>query len=256
MTHPTAIVTGGTRGIGLSIARRLLDDGLRVIVNGVRADADVDAVLHELARRGPVEYVSADVGDPDGRERIVEATRRAFGRVDVLVNNAGITSPGRNDMLDVNDADFDHVMAVNLKGPFLLTQAVARLMIGQSESEPSFRGCIINVSSVSAELVSTNRAEYCISKAGVSMASKLWATRLADHRIDVYEVRPGVIDTDMTAPVREEYDRRIEQGLTLQRRWGSPDDVAAAVSLLAAGALPYATGQVLTIDGGLSMPRL
>lgn len=256
MTLRTALVTGGTRGIGRGIARRLLDDGLQVVVNGVRAEADVASVLEELRQRGRVEYVAGDVGDPDGRAHIVEQTLDAFGRIDVLVNNAGITSPGRNDMLEVAEADFDRVVAVNLKGPYLLTQAVAAQMIEQAHTEPSFRGCIINVSSISAELVSINRAEYCISKAGVSMATKLWATRLADHHIDVYEIRPGVVDTDMTAPVKEKYDRRIEEGLTLERRWGSPDDVGAAVSVLAAGALPYATGQVLNIDGGLTVPRL
>lgn len=256
MTVQTALVTGGTRGIGLGIARRLLDDGFQVAVNGVRAEVEVASVLGELREQGRVEYVAGDVGDPAGRAGIVQHTVDAFGRFDVLVNNAGITSPGRNDMLDVAEADFDRVLAVNLKGPFLLTQAVAARMIDQAHTEPSFRGCIINVSSISGELVSTNRSEYCISKAGIAMATKLWATRLADHRIDVYEIRPGVIDTDMTAPVKEVYDRRIEQGLTLEPRWGSPDDVGAAVSVLASGALPYATGQVLTIDGGLTVPRL
>jgi len=174
----------------------------------------------------------------------------------VLVNNAGITSPGRNDMLAVNEADFDTVMAVNLKGPFLLTQAVARRMIEQHEADPSFRGRIVNISSISAVLASTNRAEYCISKAGVSMATKLWASRLAEHDIDVYEVRPGVVESDMTVGVKAKYDDLIEHGLTLDKRWGTPDDVGRAVSALARGEIPYATGQVLTVDGGLTVPRL
>jgi NAD(P)-dependent dehydrogenase (short-subunit alcohol dehydrogenase family) len=159
-------------------------------------------------------------------------------------------------MLAANETDFDTVVAVNLKGPFLLTQSVALHMIEQHKTDPSFRGCIVNVSSVSAVLASTNRAEYCISKAGVSMATKLWASRLSEYGIDVYEVRPGIISTDMTAGVTEKYDSLIEHGLTLDKRWGTPDDVATVISVLARGDLPYATGQVLTVDGGLTVPRL
>ncbi len=256
MTEIAALVTGGSRGIGLGVTRRLLEDGYRVAVNGVRPAAEVESTLAELEELGEVLYVPGDVGDPSARDRILEATLAAFGRIDVLVNNAGITSPGRNDMLAANEADFDSVVAVNLKGPFLLTQSVAVHMIEVRETDPSFRGCIVNVSSISAVVASTDRAEYCISKAGVSMATKLWASRLAEHGIDVYEVRPGIISTDMTAEVREKYDDLIEHGLTLDKRWGTPDDVASVISLLARGDLPYATGQVLTIDGGLTVPRL
>ena len=256
MTETAALITGGSRGIGLGVARRLLEDGYRVAVNGVRYAAEVEPTLAELEALGEVLYVAGDVGDSAARDRIVEDTLAAFGRIDVLVNNAGITSPGRNDMLAANEADFDTVVAVNLKGPFLLTQSVALHMIEQQKTDPSFRGCIVNVSSVSAVLASTNRAEYCISKAGVSMATKLWASRLAEYGIDVYEVRPGIISTDMTAGVTEKYDSLIEHGLTLNKRWGTPDDVASAISVLARGDLPYATGQVLTIDGGLTVPRL
>ncbi len=256
MTAPVALVTGGARGIGLGISRRLLEDGYRVVANGVRSAEEVEPVIAELEALGDVMYVRGDVGDAQARDQLVTDTMAAFHRIDVLVNNAGITSPGRNDMLAVNEADFDTVMAVNLKGPFLLTQAVARHMIDQHETDSSFRGRIINISSISAVLASTNRAEYCISKAGVSMATKLWASRLAEHDIDVYEVRPGVVKSDMTAGVTEKYDRLIEHGLTLDKRWGTPEDVGAAVSALAAGRIPYATGQVLTIDGGLTVPRL
>ena len=254
MTAPTALVTGGTRGIGLGIARRLLEDGYRVAVNGVRPSAEIEPVLAELEALGEVTYAAGDVGDRDDREGIVAATIEAFDDIDLLVNNAGITA--RSDMLSGSEDDFDRVIAVNLKGPHLLTQAVAMLMIDRRETDPSFRGCIVNVSSISAELASTHRAEYCISKAGVSMATKLWASRLAEHGIDVYEVRPGIVSTDMTAEVKEKYDELIAQGLTLDRRWGTPDDVAAAVAALARGDVPYATGQVLTIDGGLMVPRL
>jgi NAD(P)-dependent dehydrogenase (short-subunit alcohol dehydrogenase family) len=212
--------------------------------------------MTELAALGTVTYLQGDVGDPDARAEIVAGALDAFGRIDLLVNNAGITSPGRADMLDVEEEGFDRVMAVNLKGPFFLTQAVAEEMIRRREADPGSRGCIINISSISAMLVSTNRAEYCISKAGVSMATALWATRLAPHGIDVYEVRPGVIRSDMTTPVEQRYDELFRQGLALEARWGTPEDVAGAVSVLARGDLPCATGQVITIDGGLTVPRL
>lgn len=256
MTGRVALVTGGARGIGLGITRRLLEDGWRVAANGVRSTTEVEPVMTGLAATGEAIYIPGDVGDPAARDDIVATVRAHFGRVDLLVNNAGITSPGRADMLDVKEADFDKVMAVNLKGPFLLTQAVARQMIEQPATDPAARGCIINISSISAVLASTNRAEYCISKAGVSMATRLWATRLAEYGIDVYEVRPGVIQSDMTAGVTDKYDELLRQGLALEARWGTPEDVAGAVSVLARGEIPYATGQVLTIDGGLTVPRL
>lgn len=249
-----AIVTGGGRGIGLGITRRLLTDGYHVAVNGVRPREAVAAVMDELG--GDAVYVQGDVADADARELLVSTAIETFGSIDALVNNAGITSPGRNDMLEVAEDDLDRVIAVNLKGPFLLTQAVAARMIDQRAADPGFRGCIVNISSISAVLVSTDRSEYCISKAGVSMASKLWAARLAEHGIDVYEVRPGVIRSDMTAPVTEKYDELFEDGLALEARWGTPEDVASVVSVLVRGQMPYATGQVLTIDGGLTVPRL
>lgn len=249
-----AIVTGGARGIGLGITRRLRDDGYRIAVSGTRPAEAVAGVMAELGDAAV--YVRGDVAHAAARARLVTTAIEAFGRVDALVNNAGITSPGRNDMLEVDEGDLDRVLDVNLKGPFLLTQAVAAHMIEQRSADPGFRGCIVNISSISAVLVSTNRSEYCISKAGVSMASKLWATRLAEYGIDVYEVMPGVIRSDMTEPVTEKYDRMFEDGLALDARWGTPEDVASAVSVLVRGELPYATGQVLTIDGGLMVPRL
>jgi NAD(P)-dependent dehydrogenase (short-subunit alcohol dehydrogenase family) len=256
MTGKVAVVTGGARGIGLGITRRLMEGGYSVAVNGVRSKAQVESVMKGLAAAGEAVYIQGDVADPTARDAIVAETLASFDRIDLLVNNAGITSPGRNDMLEVNDADFDAVMAVNLKGPFLLTQLVAGQMIDQRDADPGFRGCIVNISSISAVLASTNRAEYCISKAGVSMATKLWATRLAGHGIDVYEVRPGVIRSDMTAGVTEKYDELFEQGLALNKRWGTPEDVGTAVATLARGDIPYATGSVVTVDGGLTVPRL
>ena len=256
MTPGSALVTGGSRGIGLGIARRLLADGYRVVINGLRSPESVAGTLDDLSRFGDITYVAADVGRAEGRSHLVAETLKAVGRLDVLVNNAGITSPGRKDLLDVTEDDLDAVLAVNLKGPFLLTQSLARHMIGEHDSDPSFRGRIVNITSVSAAVVSPNRSEYCISKAGLSMTTLLWATRLAGHGIDVYEVRPGVIETDMTAPVAERYEALIRDGLTLERRFGTPEDVAAAVAVLVSGGLPYATGQILTIDGGLTVSRL
>ena len=252
----TALVTGGTRGIGLGIARRLLSDGYSVVVNGTRPAEAVGEVVESLSSIGEVTYVAADIGDAKSRQRLAEKTLTALGRLDVLVNNAGITSPGRKDMLEATEEGLDLVLAINLKGPFLLTQQLAQHMIEEGQRDPDYRGRIINITSISATVVSTNRAEYCISKAGLSMTTKLWAARLAEHGIDVFEVRPGVIRTDMTAPAAEKYDALIEDGLTLERRMGKPEDVASAISALAAGALPYATGQILTVDGGLTLDRL
>ena len=256
MTTRSALVTGGTRGIGLAIARRLLGDGYRVVINGTRPPAAVGAVVDELSKAGPVTYVAADVGKANDRERLVVETLADVGRLDVLINNAGITSPGRKDMIEATEDDLDVVLAVNLKGPFFLTQALAKHMIAARGADRDFRGRIVNVTSVSATVASTNRAEYCISKAGLSMTTMLWATRLADHGIDVFEVRPGVIRTGMTAPLAGKYESLIEAGLTLERRMGTPADIAAAVAVLAAGGLPYSTGQVLTVDGGLTVSRL
>lgn len=256
MTTRSALVTGGSRGIGLGIAERFLTDGYRVVINGLRTPGAVSDTLETLSRLGDVAYVSADVGTAEGRERLVSEALAAVDRLDVLINNAGITSPGRKDILEATEEDLDTVLSVNLKGPFLLTQSVARHMIEEHERDPAFRGRIVNITSISAALATPNRSEYCISKAGLSMTTLLWATRLAEYGIDVFEVRPGVIQTDMTAPVAEKYEALIENGLTLDRRFGMPEDVAAVVAALAAGDIPYSTGQIITVDGGLTVGRL
>jgi NAD(P)-dependent dehydrogenase (short-subunit alcohol dehydrogenase family) len=256
MTTRSALVTGGSRGIGLGIAERLLTDGYRVVINGLRDRDAVSGTLQELSLLGDVTYVVADVGTAEGRDHLAAETLTAVGRLDVLVNNAGITSPGRKDILEATEEDLDTVLAVNLKGPLLLTQIMARHMIGERASDPAFRGRIVNITSISAVLATPNRSEYCISKAGLSMTTMLWATRLAEYGIDVFEVRPGVIQTDMTAPVAEKYETLIKDGLTLERRFGMPEDVAAVVAALAAGDIPYSTGQIITVDGGLTVGRL
>ncbi len=226
-------------------------------INGVRDEAQVSDVLEALAKRGAeVVYCRGDVAVPDDRETIVDTVRARFGRLDVLVNNAGVAPNLRADILDATEESFDRVVGINLKGPYFLTQLVARWMVEQVKSDANFHGVIVNVSSVSATEASINRGDYCISKAGISMATQLWAHRLAEFGIAVYEIRPGIITTDMTAPVKEKYDRLFANGLTVENRWGEPEDVGRAVAMLARGELTYATGNVLHIDGGLTLRRL
>ena len=252
-----ALVTGGSRGIGLGIARCLAREHWDLAICGVRAAAEVDASFDDLRAGGSgVLYCQADVAVREDRERLVDAVRRHYGRLNLLVNNAGVAPLERKDILEATEASYERVMRTNLQGPYFLTQAVANWMIEQRKEAPGFDGCIVNVSSVSATMASINRGEYCISKAGIGMATKLWAVRLAEHGIPVYELRPGIILTDMTKGVKERYDRMIEGGLMLQARWGTPEDVGKAVAMLARGDLPYSTGQVVTVDGGLGVERL
>lgn len=252
-----ALVTGGTRGIGLGISRQLASDGFHLAVNGRRSEHEVEQALVELkSLGGEVLYCQADVADAAGRGKMVAEVRAKFGRLDVLVNNAGVAPDVRADLLDATPESFDRLISINLRGPYFLTQAVARWMIEQRQSDSAFSGVVVNVSSVSATLASVNRGDYCISKAGIAMATQLWATRLAEFGIQVYEVRPGVIRTDMTSGVTEKYDKLIAAGLTVEPRWGTPEDVGRAVGVLARGELAYATGNVIVVDGGLTLPRL
>ena len=251
-----ALVTGGTRGIGLGIARRLAADGFDLALCGVRSEREVEPVLGELrAVGGAVHYFQADVGDRSARAALVDGLR-ALGRLHVLVNNAGIAPSARADILDAGEEGFERLLRVNLQGPYFLTQAVARFMIEQKERDPAWAGAIVSVTSISATVASTNRGDYCVSKAGLAMASQLWALRLAEHGIPVYEVRPGIVRTDMTAGVTAKYDALIESGVVPQRRWGEPDDVGRVVAALARGDAPYSTGAVIVVDGGLTIPRL
>ena len=257
LDRQVALVTGGSRGIGLGIARALAGGGFRLAINGRRPASDVATAVVEFTRLGAdVLYVQADVADLATHGPMLRQVRERFGRLDVLVNNAGVAPEVRADILDASPESFDRLIAINLRGPYFLTQAAARWMVEQRRADGSFRGCVVNVSSVSAAVASTNRGDYCISKAGVAMATRLWAARLAEFGVDVYEVRPGVIATDMTAGVKAKYDALIADGLTLEKRWGTPEDVGRAVAALARGELPYATGQVLNIDGGMTIQRL
>jgi 3-oxoacyl-[acyl-carrier protein] reductase len=255
--QPVAIVTGGSRGIGRAIVERLAADGFAVVINFFSRRDAADEVARTIeAAGGSAHVVQADVGLAADRARLIQETLHHFGRIDVLVNNAGITSPGRKDLLEVTEESWDQVLGTNLKGPFFLAQAAAREMVRLSSSGAIQSGTIINVSSISAFAVSTNRADYCIAKAALQMMTWLFATRLADERIRVYEVCPGVIASDMTAPVQEKYDKLIAEGLSPIRRWGEPADVAAAVAMLAAGTLPFSTGERIHVDGGFHIRRL
>lgn len=255
--RPVALVTGASRGIGRAVAVALAHEGYAVVVNYATSRAAADEVVAEIESAGGRALpIGADVSCPADRQRLVSETCQALGRLDLLVNNAGITSPGRKDLLEVTEESWDRVFDVNLKGPFFLSQLAARAMIGQLEAEAIARGTIINVSSISAYAVSTNRAEYCLTKAALGMMTALFATRLAEHAIGVFEIRPGVIASDMTAPVRAEYDARIAQGLTPIRRWGEPQDVARAVVAIASGALSFSTGECINVDGGFHIRRL
>lgn len=256
-TKKAALVTGGTRGIGLGVALRLAQSGFNVAVNGRRPAEDVQDSLEQLKAQGAqVLYCRADIASTDDRLRMVDEVCDRFGRIDALVNNAGVAPDVRADLLDATEESFERLIRINLQGPYFLTQQVAKRMIDQPMSEEGMRGVVVNVSSVSATVASVNRGDYCISKAGVAMATQLWAARLAEFGVYVYEVRPGVIRTDMTAGVTEKYDRLIAEGLTVEPRWGTPDDVGRAVAVLACGGLSYATGNVILVDGGLTLPRL
>lgn len=247
-----AIVTGGARGIGLGIARALAADKWNLAIAGVRSAAEVGGVLAELESHGSrVHYVQADISDPEHRIRLLSAVIEQLGTPSALVNNAGRAPRVRADLLDAGEDSFEEILRTNLQGPYFLTQQVANAMIAGGTGHG-----IVFISSVSAEMASTNRGDYCISKAGLSMAAKLYALRLAPHGIPVYEVRPGIVATDMTAAVKDKYDQRIADGLIPDARWGTAEDVGRAVAALLRGDLPYATGTVLHIDGGLTIPKL
>ena len=252
-----ALITGGSRGIGLGIAESLAASGFDLAINGVREDNQVADALAGLIKQGAtVHYCRGDVASTSDRQAILDGVREQFGRLDVLVNNAGVAVAARVDLLEATEESYDRVMGINLKGPYFLTQLAARWMIEQRTVDATFNGVIVNISSVSATEASTNRGEYCISKAGIAMATQLWAHRLAEFGIPVYEVRPGIIHSDMSATVAEKYNRLIANGLTVENRWGEPEDVGRAVAMLARNELSYATGNVLKIDGGLTLRRL
>jgi 3-oxoacyl-[acyl-carrier protein] reductase len=256
-SRPVALVTGGTRGIGLGIARALAAVGWDLVLSGVRPAADVAPTLDALQLLGArVNYVPSDIARVDHRAALVEAIRARHGALNAVVNNAGRAPRVRADLLEATEESFEELVRTNLQGPYFLTQSLVRDMVATRAQNPAFAATVVFVTSVSAEMASPNRGEYCVSKAGLAMAVKLFAARLAEHGIPVYEVRPGIISTDMTAAVKDTYDRRIADGLIPERRWGTAEDVGRAVACLLRGDVPYATGTILHIDGGLSVPRL
>ncbi len=252
-----ALVTGGARGIGFGVSMALAREGYDLAVCGVREEREAAPALAKFREAGAdVIYVRSNVASTGDRQRLLEAILAHYGRLNVLVNNAGMAPRVRRDILEATEESYDEVMSVNLRGPYFLTQSAARWMIEQRKADSAFSACIVNISSVSATMASPSRGEYCLSKAGITMATQLWAARLAEFGIPVYEVRPGIIATDMTSGVKEKYDRMIARGLLPQPRWGTPADVGRAVAMLARGDLPYSTGQAIMVDGGLTLSRL
>jgi len=242
-----AIVTGAARGIGQAIAVALAEAGYDVAVFDVLDGAQTVARVEQAGRTGLA--VRCDLSVAADREAAVAAVEQAFGRCDLLVNNAGVAPKVRADLLGAAEESYDRVMAINLKGPYFLTQRVARWMVAQQDAAPAARA-IVNIASMSSYTASPSRGEYCLSKAGISMMTKLYAARLAAHGIGVYEIRPGIIATDMTAGVKEKYDKAFAEGIAPIARWGRPEDVAAAVVAVGTGALGYSTGEVINVDGG------
>lgn len=256
-----ALVTGASRGIGRAIAIELARVKYDVMINYASNQAAAEEACAAVNAASPdirVEVCRANVADPAERENLVNETRAAFGRLDLLVNNAGVAPAQRVDLLDATVESFDRVVGTNLKGPYFLTQAVARWMIEQRRSGAvdGYSPAIVNITSVSAYAASPERGDYCVSKAGLSMMTKLFAARLANEGIRVYEIRPGVIATDMTAGVKDKYDGLIDADLTPIKRWGTPEDVGRAVVAIAMDLLPFSTGEVINVDGGFHLRRL
>lgn len=255
--NKAALITGGSRGIGFGIATQLAVNGFDLAINGTRSENEVEDVLKKLKDYGnDVIYCRGDISSATDRENIFQQLERHYKKLNILVNNAGVAPKERKDILDATEESFDRVLFTNLKGPYFLTQKAANWMIAQKKDDPEFTASIINISSVSATVASVNRGEYCISKAGISMATQLFAVRMGEYDIPVFEVRPGIIETDMTSGVKEKYDKLIGDGICVQKRWGQPHDVGKVVASLAKGDFMYSTGQVIMVDGGMTIPRL
>jgi len=252
-----AFITGGSRGIGFGIAQQLAANGFDLAINGTRSVTEVSAVLKKLKDFGrDVIYCQGNISSTSDRENMLRQIREHYGRLHVLVNNAGVAPKQRKDILEATEESFDEVISTNLKGTYFLTQQAAKWLIEQKKEDHQFKGCIITVTSVSATVASVNRGDYCISKAGLAMATQLFAARLGEFNIPVFEIRPGIIYTDMTSGVKEKYDKMIDEGLCVQKRWGQPDDVGRVAASLANGAFVYSTGQVIMVDGGMTIQRL
>jgi len=263
-SRPVAIVTGASRGIGKGIAKELASMGYDLVTNHFDFTAEGKAdesravqTQKEIKELGAeCEVLRGDVSKAEDRKGLVDLAKSKFGRCDMLVNNAGVAPLKRMDLLEATEESFDRVMGINLKGPYFLTQLVANWMIEQREQYPERALRIVNISSISAYTSSPSRGEYCVSKAGISMMTKLYADRLAEYNIGVFEISPGIIQTDMTGAVKDKYDRLIAEGLTPIKRWGQPEDVAKAVGAIAEGRFNFSTGTVINVDGGFHLRRL
>lgn len=252
MTDKNAIVTGGRRGIGAGIAIELAKAGFHVLISDIERDAAAEATLAEIGKAGgTAAFFKADVSDLGQHAGMLDAAQALPGRLSCLVNNAGITSLVRGEMLELTPESYDRVMDINLRAAFFLSQAFCKRLIAEQEKTPEgeFRS-IINITSANAELLALERADYTLSKAGGSMMTRLFAGRMAKHWVNVYEIRPGLIHTDMTAPVAARYDKMVETGGIPMRRWGEPGDVGRAAAMLASGHLAYTTGEHIWVDGG------
>lgn len=260
MSQKSVLVTGASRGIGRGIAIELAKAGHRIAINYAgNAEAAAEALALVKAAGGDGFIVQGDVAVAADRERLVAETVKQFGRIDLLVNNAGVAPKVRADLLDAGEESFDRLFSINLKGPYFLTQLVAKQMLTQAPDAEGFRGRIVNITSISVYTASINRGDYCMVKAGLAMMTKLFADRLANDGINVYEIRPGVIATDMTGAVKEKYDKLIlqdERGITPIRRWGKPEDIGRAVEAIAADKFPFTTGTAFDVDGGFHLQRL
>lgn len=257
IAEKVALVTGSSRSIGKAIAIWLAKDGYAVAMNSRQPEEAVREAMEEVRAFGnPVLYVRGDIANPVDRQAMVDKVMKEFGHIDLLVNNAGVGPKVRLDILETTEESMDFVLGVNVYGTFFLSQAVAKLMLAAKNQYPGRCPTIINISSISAYTSSLNRGEYCISKAGVSMITQLFADRLAEDGIKVYEIRPGIIETELTAKVKDKYTPLIEGGITPIKRWGQPEDIAQAVVTLANGGLSFSTGDVLNVDGGFHLRRL
>ncbi len=260
--NSVALITGCGRGIGRGIAIELAKNGFSIAGNDVIFDpnnreAGLFEVKEKIEESGASFLpVQGDISSLEEHEKILNSVLDKFGRIDILVNNAGVAPLKRLDMLETTPESYDRVLSINARGPFFLTQKVAKQMIEQVKDNPEFKPIIIFISSISAYVSSPLRAEYCISKASLSITAKIFADRLAEYGINVYEIRPGIIQTDMTAPVKEKYDKLIAEGLVPQKRWGFPEDIGKAVLAIAKGHFPYSTGMVIEISGGMNINRL
>lgn len=256
VSKKVAFITGSSRGIGYGIARQLNQEGYITVMSGTSSAGKAAEALKSLPFSENALYVQGDISSAQDRQSFLDTILSSFGRIDLLVNNAGVAPSVRLDILETTEESYDRVMGINLKGMFFMTQLFANAMLSLKDRLSDYSPRIVNISSMSSFTSSTNRGEYCISKAGISMVTMLFADKLAEAGIPVFEIQPGIIATDMTSGVQEKYDKLIAEGITPIRRWGTPQDIADAVSVCAGGKLDFATGQVLHLDGGFHIRRL